>query len=189
MTVQQIFGAFIYTGTVNVPDVDFESLAWQANYSNSITESQRVLDDLPKLKDQCQQHVSTVWRETLCASVSAELTISTSWFNRTQQGQGHHRHWHTNSLVSAVVYFSDQPAAITFVNDRYPQIEYDQHSAPAWNSATWRIEPCRGDILIFPSWLQHQVETVNSTTARYTLSFNTWPSGIIKQDSYSYLSV
>ena len=191
MSVQGIFGAWLYTESVDLPKFDSEQYTWQQNKNNWITESQNILDhtSLQSVHSQLKQHVHTIWREVLCASCPAELEITQSWINRTLHTQSHHRHWHANSIASAVIYWSDQPSAITFVNDRYPNIEYEQHSAPTWNSATWRIEPKRGDLIVFPSWLQHQVDTNNSTEERISISFNTWPRGTVSTGYDSRLTL
>lgn len=51
-----------------------------------------------------------------------------------------------------------------------------------WNSESWWFEVGTGDLVLFPSHLQHMVETVQGEQTRISLSFNTFPVGLVGEE-------
>jgi hypothetical protein len=48
-----------------------------------------------------------------------------------------------------------------------------------FNAQGWSLRPKKWDVVFFPSWLTHSVQTnkSNPKKERYSLAFNTWVSG------------
>ena len=184
-----IFATPLFATRITMPDWDPSLYTWKQNQHNSISHEQNVLDmpELGKLRERIQFQLRVFWRDFMCASCDAELKLQQSWVNITENGAHHHRHWHTNSMYSGVVFWCDHSARITFINPRYPQLDFDTHTSHESNSAIWRVEPKLGLMLIFPSWLEHQVETNRSGGERISLSFNTWPEGQLTTEPTRYL--
>ena len=109
--------------------------------------------------------------------------ITQSWANLTKGSSfGHHQHTHTNSIISGVFYIkTNDDDCVTFANDylasttiRAPVKVYNQ-----FNSDSWRFPVNAGKLLLFPSNLPHQVESVKGKEDRISLSFNVFPYGIL----------
>ena len=109
--------------------------------------------------------------------------ITQSWANLTQPGSvGHHQHTHSNSVISGVLYVqTNDDDSVTFANNylasttiKTPVKVYNQ-----FNSDSWRFPVNTGKLLLFPSNLPHQVESVNGKEDRISLSFNVFPYGIL----------
>tara|TARA_E500000331_G_scaffold243520_1_gene233861 strand:+ start:799 stop:1437 length:639 start_codon:yes stop_codon:yes gene_type:complete len=189
--LQHIFATPLFSTTISVPDWDASLYEWKENKHNRISTQQYVLDmpELASLRRTIDASVRVFWRDFMCATCEAELAIQQSWVNITDTGAHHHRHWHTNSMYSGVLFWCDHSAPITFINPRYPQLDFTVGTTHESNSGVWQVEPKLGKLLIFPSWLEHQVETNHSGGERVSLSFNTWPQGQLTPDPTRSLDV
>ncbi len=125
------------------------------------------------------------------ASPDCEIYITESWMNKTEKGQSHHRHWHPNSILSGIVSISTEAAggATIFITSGYDTIEYDIIEPNLYNSKRWGINLNSGDMLIFPSAVEHLVEEYQGDTPRITLSFNTFVKGFVNKSPLTRLKI
>jgi len=109
--------------------------------------------------------------------------ITTSWFNYTNPGQGHHEHDHKNSYVSGVLYLSANRNTdkIIFSNPKKRFLEVETKKYGEYNSKDWEFKVGSGDLVIFRSYLSHRVPQTNrfDSHTRISLSFNTFLKGNI----------
>lgn len=114
-----------------------------------------------------------------------KLRVTQSWCNYTEPGQWHHKHAHPNSFISGVFYpqANRETDKIYFYRDGYEQIKLPTENWNTWNSDSWWLEAEQGGLYIFPSGLTHMVETVKGTQTRISLSFNTFPVGMIGDEA------
>jgi hypothetical protein len=107
------------------------------------------------------------------------LTITQSWINYGKKGDKHHKHFHANSIVSGVFYFKiEQQDPINF----YDLVKSNLHilgNPNYWNISRMNFNSIPGDLILFPSWVEHDVDEVRSDNVRISLSFNTWFTGYI----------
>ena len=115
------------------------------------------------------------------------LTITNCWANVAPPGASHHHHTHPNNLLSGVYYvrIPDGAARIVFEDPR-PQAHimipaYKRYTPQ--NSAQHPFDVTEGQMLIFPSWLSHLVETHKSDVERVSIAFNAVPKGRLGYDS------
>lgn len=101
--------------------------------------------------------------------------LTQSWLNYYDPLNYHHKHFHPNSFLSGVIYFSD--TELRFFNNIYEPIEIKSKDYNIDNSNAWNINTSYGTVLIFPSHLQHSVPI--TTSPRYTIAFNSYISGHI----------
>ncbi len=108
-----------------------------------------------------------------------ELNVTQSWVNRTEIGQEHHYHDHPNSILSGV-FFLKSGSPIKFLNNRNCsfQLEHKKNvnSYNQYNQNVYEFSSQPRILILFPSYLTHYVP-VNTGGDRYSLSFNTFPSG------------
>ena len=107
------------------------------------------------------------------------LYITQSWLNFTVKEQYHHRHSHTNSFYSAVLYLkATEEDNITFYHPTYPNTYeiYPKQYGP-YNCSSWDIPVKNNLLLIFPSTLSHSVTPLKHDNLRVSLSFNTFIRG------------
>lgn len=114
---------------------------------------------------------------------NSSIRITQSWLNYTKKGQWHHKHSHPNSFVSGVFYVNaiKDVDKIHFYKIGYQQIQYPikEGGYNEYNSESWWLPVTSGNLIIFPSGFVHSVEPVETEETRISLSFNTFPTGII----------
>jgi uncharacterized protein (TIGR02466 family) len=181
--VLPLFSSPVFTTTIDVSDrPTWDTVSWDNIESRSVTVTDDILDKpewLP-IRTRIEECLRHFYHEVLLASKSIDINITISWANKENPEQLHERHNHPNSVLSGVLYFDDHPNGIKFVSNLFPQIHWEKSGWNLLNSQTWRIEPKTGLLLIFPSYLEHEVEVLaKDAPVRYSLSFNTWLSGTV----------
>jgi len=129
------------------------------------------------LENQCKFYLNNV----LGISDKIELYITLSWLNFTDGKQFHHMHQHTNSLISGVLYLKadKENDTITFAKKQYREITIPTEKFNTWNSGSWWLPIETGQLLMFPSFLLHEVQTKKDNNLRISLAFNTFISGTL----------
>jgi uncharacterized protein (TIGR02466 family) len=115
-------------------------------------------------------------------SKDIEIYITQSWINIAQKGQGHHEHYHPNSILSAVIFLDiDKGDCTTFIKERdHLSLRLIPEEYTLGNSSSWKVGDVNtNDMLVFPSQLSHEAQSVKSSRERITLAFNTFISGTV----------
>ena len=115
--------------------------------------------------------------------------ITTSWVNKTSKSEYIDKHSHPNSIISGVYYVDTtrKCAPIIFSKPHmYPnitfqniQLAYSGENKNQYNTDYYGVNPIPGDLLMFPSWLEHEVLEQGSEHDRISLAFNSYPKGDI----------
>ena len=108
---------------------------------------------------------------------TAHLVCDSLWINIQAEGGAHSGHIHPNSVLSGTIYIAvpEGAGAIQFEDPRLgfmmaaPKLVSD---IPDTEKRFVSIAPQPGDILIWESWLRHQVLMNRSEDARISISFN-----------------
>jgi uncharacterized protein (TIGR02466 family) len=90
-----------------------------------------------------------------------------SWFNICSTGMGQQWHAHARSVISGTVYMQVPDGAIEFRSPN-PYARLEQWPYQPTASRT----PNDGDLVLWPSWLEHRVSDNTSDTLRISLSFD-----------------
>jgi len=164
-----------------------KNLEWVKNLQNSRSK----INTLYEISGFEQIHV---WFLTCVYAVLHDLkldikniTITQSWANKTLKSEEHHEHIHPNSFISGVFFLS------SFEDDDFDngRIVFSDFMPSIWSRSpfSWGIlektiiTPKFGKLLIFPSNLQHKTLINKSDSPRYSISFNSFPEGIISTKS------
>ena len=119
------------------------------------------------LKD--SPYLDVVERQALIEILCSVLPLSSnfrvlSWINCSPSGSHNSAHVHPGAEISGVLYISVPSGSGKIVfRDPRPQAEMSQlnmrlgRSIPSLNPR-FEVTPEQGDLLLFPSWLLHQVE-------------------------------
>lgn len=179
-----LFSKPIFRSTVNVADIDLSNIKWAKNYQNWISESQDILsrDEFKNLAVEIGSKVADYFYGVMGVTMDTEIYITESWLNKTENDQSHHRHWHPNSILSGVVNLSgeiDKGGHLKLITSTYDTLEFEIAQANIYNAKSWSFAPEPGSIIIFPSNVEHLVETYTGDSPRVTLSFNTFVKGKI----------
>jgi uncharacterized protein (TIGR02466 family) len=133
-----------------------------------------------------------------------QFYITTSWMNKYSAQQTSHEHYHSNSLISGVLYFDDceETAGVTFhkrqgwdnlfqdtVNVDHNPVTDQNKMSYVYHHRTITIQPSRWDLILFPSVLNHSVPAnLHPDRERYSLAFNSFLKGHVG-DSGSRLEI
>ena len=158
----------------------------RANQGNVTSTDNTVLRNrsMTKLRDFIESSVSEYFKTVHSPKHDVSLRVTQSWINYTEPGQYHHKHAHPNSFVSGVFYpqANRETDKIYFYRDGFQQIKFPPSDWNVWNSESWWFEGGTGDLILFPSSLTHMVETVKGEDTRISLSFNTFPVGLVGEE-------
>lgn len=161
---------------------------WQPVHNNmgNVTSDERYIlnnDVMAGLKEFVDQSVANYMGSIVCPKHPINVRITQSWLNFTKDGQFHHKHSHQNSYLSGVLYIKadKEKDKIHFYKDGYEQVKIYAEKYNLYNSDSWWLEAATGELLIFPSKLMHNVETVKGEE-RISLAFNTFPAGYLGEE-------
>ena len=146
--------------------------------------------------DKCLLELKTI----LKLEEKLDLTIVSCWANKSSKLEYHHYHLHPNSIVSAVFYLTTHESGNTVFAIPDPWYNINSFMACSKNTGesygetlpqlTGKNKPVKGKLVLFPSHVKHKVLPLTSNENRYTISFNTYISGVLGEDNHSvYLNL
>jgi uncharacterized protein (TIGR02466 family) len=173
---------------------------WKTNVGNVGTVDGYVLDN-PKfssIKAELEKELNRYLQEVYVPYKDKDplyLYITQSWINITEPNKFHHKHMHPNSILSGVLYLDvDTRDSIKF--HRYKEelpIDFDRDTYNSFNSSYWIISELKaGDLLVFPSTLEHDVPPREGEHPRdrISLAFNSYFRGEVGTvEGYTRLSL
>lgn len=121
-----------------------------------------------------------------------EFCITQSWLNYSKQNQSHHRHYHDNSIISGIYYIQGKntPTIFYIDNEKKFPLAFEYKEITDQNTETYYINNISETLVLFPSYLHHDVAQNLNKEDRITLSFNTWVKGDIgSKDNLSFLKI
>ena len=169
------------------------SSEYRDDYEKS-TGSRRVLEKYPKTK-KILLNIFTSLAEEVIGYKKREYAITTSWFTLCNRGEGSQLHYHKNSFWSCVYYYQEEypegTGNILFNNPNTEKFDFyfssnDIVKLNNINSLAIYVPPQPNLLLVFPSYLQHQVLKHNNDASRSSLAFNIVPLGSWGQGDSSY---
>ncbi len=142
------------------------------------------LDDLPKRAPAFAELVVALdkialeFAKTLYWDLgTAHLQCDSMWVNILGEGGSHSGHIHPNSVISGTCYIAMPEGAgrIKFEDPRLPMMMAAPSllsESPTEAGRFHYVSPEAGDILMWESWLRHEVMPSRSEDARISVSFN-----------------
>jgi len=191
--INNIFPTPIYTTKINrkftkqeLQFVKEQKKHCMSNEGNINTKDNYVLNrkEFKNIKKFLDKHCKDYLEKIICPKNNIDLYITQSWLNYTEANQYHHKHAHPNSVISGVFYFDSDKEndKILFSSSKsYEQIKpvIDKTKYNIWNSETWFFPVETGNLFMFPSSTNHQVETKQGSNTRISLAFNTFYKGTV----------
>ena len=163
--------------------IDITKSDCNKNEGNITSNDNYILNnkELKNLKKQLDSKVQDYFDKVISPSNNITPYITQSWLNYTETNQYHHKHAHSNSLVSGVFYINchEEFDKIKFFKEDYKTIKPEIKDWNIWNSETWWFPVKTGDVILFPSSLTHMVETKQGDNTRISLAFNVFIKGTV----------
>lgn len=128
---------------------------------------------------------------------SLTFPIVDCWINKYTALNKLYKHNHSNSVICGVFYVTShgsENSTIFEITD--PWSFYNSNSQLSLSidknqkNITGKITPEEGTLILFPSPIAHYMNTIKtSSTLRYTIAFNTFPSGMLSNNQTQNLSI
>lgn len=162
----------------------YASACHQNNSSENLRHTEIFFEDLPQSFRSIKAALLPQVEIFACMLLGQKLkwSINGMWGNLGISGASQIRHNHANSIVSGIIYLTEEDQSGTTRFHR-PQCDLsfslensnDDVTRNVFNASTWFLESVSpGDAILFPSFLTHHVPKVAGTD-RLTVSFNAVP--------------
>ena len=130
-----------------------------------------------ELKHLLDLHVKTFVEELDFDLEGRNLKLEDLWINILPEGGNHSAHIHPNSVISGTTYISmpSGSSAIKFEDPRHSMMMAAPSrikDAKEYLKPFIYVKPIVGDVLLWESWLRHEVPANNSSEERISISFN-----------------
>ena len=156
------------------------------NVGNNSSDNNYILNssELKNLKQELDEIVKDYFKKVISIDEKASPYITQSWLNWTSENEFHHRHSHSNSIVSGVLYIDvdEKQDKINFFKNENCQIYIREKEPNIFNTNNVSLVVKNGLIVLFPSYLDHAVDVKKGNNVRISLAFNTFVKGIIGLD-------
>lgn len=142
------------------------------------------LDDLPRrvtafaeLKKRLDKHAAAFAKELHLDLGGRKLVLDSLWVNVLKPGGAHSGHIHPHSVLSGTCYVAVPPgaSALKLEDPRLPLMMAApprEADAPEDVRTFVYVDPAPGTVLLWESWLRHEVPANGAKTDRISISFN-----------------
>jgi uncharacterized protein (TIGR02466 family) len=183
MNIQDVFTSFLAIDTISISNLDtierfcYDKINLEPSDPGQSDMSQLELDTLfLDIKTQIEDRLEIIKQE-YNFKTSVKFKIGMPWINLNQNNNITKPHFHSNSLLSGVLYikaknsgpiaFMHPVAAQQYVMDSDIIDQYNK-----FTSVDVSVIPEPGKLIIFPSWLVHYVQNNLDDTDRISIAFN-----------------
>ena len=197
MTMRSLFTTPLYEASLGKPALlialahmartlaqdDRAGRAWSRTHRYRGYTSYASLDDMPRrdpdvaaLVRILDKHVAAFAVE--CAfDLDRRLKLDSLWVNILKPGGTHSGHIHPQSVVSGTIYIEVPTGSggLRFEDPRLPMMmaaPTRRDDAPVERHPFVTVDPEPGTILLWESWLRHEVEANGAKSERISISFN-----------------
>lgn len=157
---------------------------WSRDHGYGGYTSYASLDDLPRrasvfgdLKRRLDGHARAAARAFGLDLGRGRLALDSLWVSVLKPGAGHSGHIHPMSVLSGTTYVSipEGSGALRLEDPRLPLMMAApprRADAPESGRTFVTLAPIEGDVLIWESWLRHEVTPGTAKAPRISISFN-----------------
>jgi len=160
---------------------DGAGIRWSAENGYKGYTSYASLNDLPQrdpafadLKRALTRHAAAFAKEV---AWDVKPKLDSLWVNLLKAGGHHSAHLHPHSIISGTLYVEvpDGSGAIRFEDPRLPMMmaaPVRSEDAPEQLRTFVDVQPRAGQVLLWESWLRHEVRPGSGKGERLSISFN-----------------
>jgi uncharacterized protein (TIGR02466 family) len=144
---------------------------------NSVSRLHQLSPTFAQLERQISKHVSAYAKSLDFDLAGRELTMTDCWANIMPRRVVHTSHLHPHATISGT-YYVQTPAGAASVKFEDPRLDRFMAAPPRKSNArdhnrTWIETPAQaGQLVLFESWLRHEVPPNPSARERISISFN-----------------
>lgn len=143
----------------------------------SVDKLHMVMPSFKKLEQALEIHLKSYLKALEFEINTKDLCLSQCWVNVMPAGAQHTAHIHPLSVISGTVYLQlpkgsspikfEDPRLGFFMNSPTPKLK-----AKLINQRFITLKPDEGDVVMFESWLRHEVPQNTTAEPRISVSFN-----------------
>jgi len=190
-TIYPLFSAPVYRSTLDSLSAKSINYVTNLKYKRTLHNDANIsletyvlnLPELQELKSQVINHINTYLYDVIRTEKNIKFKLLNSWVMQHLPKDYGPPHNHNNSLFSGVLYIktSENCGDIKFhnkVNNNFSEtitLKYEEYNI--YNSSSFYFKPSDGLILLFPSYLNHEILPNLSEDLRYCLAFNIFIEG------------
>ncbi|MEI6487161.1 MAG: TIGR02466 family protein [Sphingomonadales bacterium] len=157
---------------------------WSRDHAYRGYTSYASLNDLPARDPAFADLARWLVRQAQAFAAASHLDLAgkkprldSLWINILKPGGGHSGHIHPHSTISGTLYVEVPPGsgAIRFEDPRLPMLMHAPPraaDAPPEQRHFVHVEPAAGTLLLWESWLRHEVMPSAAKADRISISFN-----------------
>jgi uncharacterized protein (TIGR02466 family) len=192
-----LFGTPVYLNNIKIKDKDINNLI-DSNYERlksniaSVTTNTFILDNKENIniKNIILDNLNKYLYNQLKIKKHVKFRMLNSWCMKLNKNDWAVNHTHDNSFISGVLYLKTYKNSGNLILHRnkllniFPssvKIEFEKINEI--NCEYYSITPEEGDIIFFPSQLEHSVTKNLNEKDRYCCAFNFYPEGNFGQNS------
>jgi uncharacterized protein (TIGR02466 family) len=185
--------AFLYFQLLNVNSSDVlkyvESLKFnpieqskQGAFTCFVSEKLNIFNDLTFLKEEIDKEIDHYLHNIFFYKMDYKIT--TSWATKTESKGYGQRHFHGNHFLSGVYYpVGNKNFAIKFYKKNVGMWQIQNSQFNEFNAKELTFPIVKDNTLIlFPSNLDHSIESNEDVNSRYSVAFNVNPKGYIGEN-------
>lgn len=155
-----LFSTPVFLKNIDVPSIDLKSESFEKRWLSNTLSSYAGTN---KLKNESSNYLLKIIGETIVDTIpfEAELELTYMWENRYDENDFQEKHIHVESHFSFIIYASGESSnTVLFAPNEYLIRSLDQDNI---FKTSVDIEARPGQILIFPSYLEHMVKPSTNT--------------------------
>ncbi len=163
---------------------DLKGQLWSKNnYVNGYTsygswdQLHKMSSTFRQLEKKIDRHVQSYIKSLEFDLKAKSLKMDSCWVNMMPAGAQHSSHLHPHSVISGTFYVDvpKQASSIKFEDPRlglFMNAPIVKEASRKENQRFFSISPKAGDVILFESWLKHEVPPNTSKKPRISVSFN-----------------
>lgn len=164
-----------------IEKIDPAGRKWsQTHYPNgytsygSLTNLQSISSNFLQLQEWIGQEAGRFSKSLRWDLQGGSLTMNSFWINRMGKGAHHSFHLHPHSVISGTFYLTlpreknTEPSCLKLEDPRLSQMM----AAPIRPQLFVELQPKEAELILFESWLKHEVPHSKTRQDRVSVSFN-----------------
>lgn len=165
-------------------EIDEQGQLWcKKNYKGgytsygSIAQLHQISTTFEELEKEINKHVRKFVKHLEMDINPKELKMSSCWINIMPTDVLHTMHIHPLSVISGT-YYVQTPKNCSSIKFEDPRLESfmasppRKHNAKDHNLRHYSLQPQEGQVVLFESWMRHEVPKNNAAKERISISFN-----------------
>src|SRR3954468_19735275 len=178
------FNDEIFAACQSLAEEDMAGRAWCREHGYGGYTSYASLDDLPRrmsvfadLQKRLDRHAKAFADQLAFDLGAGKLRLDSLWVNVLKPGAAHSGHIHPHSVLSGTYYVAVPPgsSALKLEDPRLPLMMAApprRADAPEEAQPFVYLQPQPGTVLMWESWLRHEVPANRAKAERISISFN-----------------